>query len=196
MFATRRKGSLFTSGPDRWLVLAGAGLLVLGLVLRLLTDIGRSTAAGDTAAPVADMPTPESSPPGAPALPATTAETLAASPPALAPAPAADVKPSRPKSPPAAARAAAKPAPKPSAPVEATGLSGWGVQLGAFGNRANAERLRSRVEVLGYHTNVIDGGTLSRVRVSGLADRASAEAAADSIARALGTRGVVVGPGR
>lgn len=196
MFATRRKGSLFTSGPDRWLVLAGSGLLVLGLVLRLLTDIGRSTAVGDTAAPVADMPAPESSPPGAPTLPATTAETLAASPPALTPAPAADVKPTPLKAPPTTAKAAAKPAPKPSAPAEASGLSGWGVQLGAFGNRANAQRLRSRVEVLGYHANVIDGGTLSRVRVSGLANRASAETAADSIARALGTRGVVVGPGR
>jgi len=192
VFATRRKGSLFTSGPDRWLVLAGAGLLVLGLVLRLLTDIGRSTAAGDMAAPAADMATSESSAPAAPSLPATTAETLAASPPTPEPAPAAVVTPARPKAPPTAA----KPAPRPTGPVEATGLSGWGVQLGAFGNRVNAERLRSRVQVLGYRTNLIDAGTLARVRVSGLTDRPAAEAAADSIARALGTRGVVVGPGR
>ena len=194
MFASRRKGSLFTSGPDRWLVLAGAGLLVLGLVLRLLTDIGRSTAAGDTAAPIADMATPVSPAPAAPSLPATTAETLAASPPI--PAPATVTKTSVPKASSTATRPAASPAPKPSAPVEATGLAGWGVQLGAFGNRANAERLRSRVQVLGYGTNIIDAGTLTRVRVSGLADRQAAEAAADSIARALGTRGVVVGPGR
>jgi cell division septation protein DedD len=189
VFATRRKGSLFTSGPDRWLVLAGAGLLVLGLVLRLLTDIGRSTAAGDAATPMADIETAGSPAPADPALPATTAETLAATPPA--PEPMAVVKPTRPVAPPAAAKAA----PKPATPA-ASGLSGWGVQLGAFGKRANAERLSSRVQVLGYRANVIDAGTLTRVRVSDLADRSAAEAAADSIARALGTRGVVVAPGR
>jgi len=196
VFATRRKGSLFTSGPDRWLVLAGAGLLVLGLVLRLLTDIGRSTAAGDMAAPAADMAASEASAPAAASLPATTAETLAASPPTPEPAPAAVVKPALPKAPPTVAKPAAKPASTPSGPVEAAGLSGWGVQLGAFGNRANAERLRSRVQVLGYQTNVIEACTLSRVRVGGLSDRRAAEAAADSIARVVGTRGVVVGPGR
>jgi cell division septation protein DedD len=173
-------------------VLAGAGLLVLGLVLRLLTDIGRSTAAGDTAAPIADKAAPQPSAPAAASLPATTAETLAASPPASVPAPAVVATPTPPKAPPTAAKAA----PRPATPVDATGLSGWGVQLGAFGNRANAERLRSRVQVLGYRANIIDAGTLSRVRVSGLADRSAAEAAADSIARALDTRGVVVGPGR
>jgi cell division protein FtsN len=196
VFASRRKGSLFTSGPDRWLVLAGAGLLVLGLVLRLLTDIGRSTAAGDTAAPVADMATPEASAPGVPTLPITTAETLAASPAAREPAPAAVPKAAQPKAPSAATRSAAGPAPTKTAPAAASDAAGWGVQLGAFGNRANAERLRSRVQVLGYRTDVIEAGTLARVRVSGLADRAAAEAAADSISRALGTRGVVVGPGR
>ncbi len=192
MFATRRKGSLFTSGPDRWLVLAGAGLLVLGLVLRLLTDIGRSTAAGDTATPMADIETPGSAAPTGAALPATTAETLAATPPAPGAAPAAVAKPPRSVAPPAAATTGA---PRPATPA-ANGLSGWGVQLGAFGKRANAERLGSRVQVLGYRANVIDAGTLTRVRVSGLADRGAAQAAADSIARALGTRGVVVAPGR
>lgn len=193
MFATRRKGNLFTSGPDRWLVLAGAGLLVLGLVLRLLTDIGRSTAAGDTATPVADTkapavePVPAAEPAHAAALPPTTAETLAATPPVPEPVPAPTTRPAAP---------ATKPTPPAAKAPAAPATSGWGVQLGAFGQRANAERLQSRVRALGYEAGVTETGTLARVRVNGLADRAAAEAAADSIAHALGTRGVVVGPGR
>jgi cell division septation protein DedD len=70
------------------------------------------------------------------------------------------------------------------------------VQLGAFGQRANADRLQSRVRALGYQAGVTETGALARVRVNGLPDRAAAEVAADSIARALGTKGVVVGPGR
>jgi cell division septation protein DedD len=183
VFAMRRKGNLFTGGPDRWLVLAGAGLLVLGLVLRLLTDIGRSTAAGDTATPLADTKAPAAEP--AIALPPTTAETLAATPRDPEPAPAP------------AARPAAPPEKKPTPPLaKAPAASGWGIQLGAFGQRANAARLESRVRALGYQASVAEMGALTRVRVDGLADRAAAQAAADSIARTLGTKGVVVGPGR
>ena len=175
MFAMRRKGNMFTSGPDRWLVLAGAGLLVLGLVLRLLTDIGRSTAVGDTSTPVADTKVPTAEP--AIALPPTTAETLAATPSVPEPAPAT--------------ASVTRPAPAPSAPA-----TGWGVQLGAFGQPANAERLAGRVRELGYQAGIANDGRLTRVRVNGLADRAAAQVAADSIARALDTKGVVVGPGR
>lgn len=188
MFAMRRKGNLFTSGPDRWLVLAGAGLLVLGLVLRLLTDIGRSTAAGDIAAPVADTQAPSAEPAPATALPPTTAETLAATPPVPEPAPAPTTRPTAP--------AEKKPTPPAAKAPAAPASADWGVQLGAFGQRANAERLQSRVRALGFQVGVADAGGLTRVRVNGLADRAAAQAAADSIARALGTTGVVVGPGR
>lgn len=178
MSVPRRKTSLFSAGPDRWLVLAGAGLLVLGLVLRLLTDIGRSTAQGDTTTHVADT---QASPPAA--LPATTAETLGATP----PAPAVPQPESRPPSTPAPE--AAKPAPA------ALATNGWGVQLGAFGQRANAERLQAQVQKLGYTASVGASGALTRVRVVGLPDRAAAQQAADSIGRVLGTKGLVVGPG-
>jgi cell division protein FtsN len=184
VFAMRRKGNLFTSGPDRWLVLAGAGLLVLGLVLRLLTDIGRSTAAGDTATPVADRKVPAAEPMPA-VLPPTTAETLAATPSAPEPAPAPVSRPAAPR----------EKAPAPAV-AKAPATSGWGVQLGAFGQRANAERLQSRVRALGYQATIADAGALTRVRVNGLADRAAAQAAADAHARTLGTKGVVVSPGR
>lgn len=181
MFAMRRKGNMFTSGPDRWLVLAGAGLLVLGLVLRLLTDIGRSTAAGDTATPVADTRALPEEP--APGLPPTTADTLAAS----------TAVPEPPPVP------VAKPVPvKPSAPAiaAAPAATGWSVQLGAFGQAANAQRLAGRVRELGYEASVVNAGKLTKVRVDGLADRRAAQAAADSIARVLDTKGVVVGSGR
>ena len=181
MFAMRRKGNRFTSGPDRWLVLAGAGLLVLGLVLRLLTDIGRSTAAGDTATPVADTRALPEEP--APGLPPTTADTLAASTAVPEPPPVS----------------VARPVPvKPSAPAiaAAPAATGWSVQLGAFGQAANAQRLAGRVRELGYEASVVNAGKLTKVRVDGLADRRAAQAAADSIARVLDTKGVVVGSGR
>jgi cell division septation protein DedD len=184
VFAMRRKGNMFTSGPDRWLVLAGAGLLVLGLVLRLLTDIGRSTAAGDTATPVADTRALPEEP--ALGLPPTTADTLAAStavpgPPPISVAEPVPVKPS---------------APAIGAAPATLAATGWSVQLGAFGQAANAQRLAGRVRNLGYEASVVNAGKLTKVRVEGLADRRAAEAAADSIARVLDTKGVVVGPGR
>jgi len=182
VFAMRRKGNMFTSGPDRWLVLAGAGLLVLGLVLRLLTDIGRSTAAGDTATPVADTGALEP----ALGLPPTTADTLAASPAIPEPPPVSIAKPVPVKS---AARASG------TAPT-ASAATGWSVQLGAFGQAANAQRLAGRVRELGYEASVVNAGKLTKVRVDGLADRRAAQSAADSIARVLDTKGVVVAPGR
>ena len=194
MSVPRRKSSLFSAGPDRWLVLAGAGLLVLGLVMRLLTDIGRSTAQGDKTTPVADTQAPT------PALPATTAETLAATPSAPVPAPpesrpaAAPPPEATTPAPKRDARPNATPPAKPAAPA-ALATNGWGVQLGAFGQRANAERLQTQVQRLGYTASVGASGTLTRVRVVGLPDRAAAQQAADSIGRALGTKGLVVGPG-
>ena len=176
MFAMRRKGNMFSNGPDRWLVLAGAGLLVLGLVLRLLTDIGRSTATGDTTTPVADTTLGPEAP--ALALPPTTAETLAATPSTPEPAPASTTAP-------AAGTAGTSAA-----------ATGWGVQLGAFGQADNAQRLAGRVRELGYQAGITRAGRLTKVRVNGLADRAAAQVAADSIARVLETTGVVVGPGR
>jgi len=178
----RSKPTLFSSGSDRWLVLAGAGLLVLGLVLRLLTDIGRSTAQGDTTTPTADTAVADMSAPLG-----TTAETLAATPPA--PMPEAASSAPAPAATPVSSPPAKRALPSPLA------TNGWGVQLGAFSRPANAERLQAQVQRLGYVASVGASGKLTRVRVGGLPDRDAARQAADSIARTLGTKGLVVGPG-
>ena len=61
----------------------------------------------------------------------------------------------------------------------------WSVQLGAFGEIANAEQMASRVSAYGYTplvTDVVSGGTtLHRVRVGGFDSEANAEAAASSL---------------
>jgi DedD protein len=62
---------------------------------------------------------------------------------------------------------------------------GWSVQLGAFGEKANADQLASRVSTYGYDTFVSEfrsnGGTMYRVRVDGFASENQADAAASSI---------------
>jgi DedD protein len=63
---------------------------------------------------------------------------------------------------------------------------GWSVQLGAFGDPANAQQEARRVSGFGYEARVSDfrnnGRTMHRVRVSGFATREQAEVAASSLA--------------
>jgi cell division septation protein DedD len=201
--SSHRAGTSFSSGADRWLVLAGAGLLVLGLVLRLLTDIGRSTATGDTVAPGADTAVAS-----APAVAATDSAALA---PSAAESTAAaslgatsDPRERAEPSPAAipASRPTRAPAPAVAPPVEpaavapVASLGGWRVQLGVFGQVANAEKLKRQVEALGYRGEITPVGERLRVRAVGLADEPAARAAADSIAAALGVRGSPLPPGR
>jgi DedD protein len=66
------------------------------------------------------------------------------------------------------------------------GLSGeWVVQLGSFGDAANAERLASRVDTYGYDTAVSDvrasGKVMHRVRLGPYATRGEAEAVTSSL---------------
>lgn len=195
MFESRRRGSTFVRGTDRWLLLAGVGALMLGLVLRLLTDIGRSTAVAervDTLPPLA-APSPATVPP-------TTAETLAATGRPTIP----DVPPVAPTDSPASVAAptsetarrpaASRPA-APPPPAGAARVGTWTVQLGAFGQQSNADRLRAEVEALGYRVTLEPlagaSGVMHRVRAVGFTDRAEAQRAADRIASATGTRGVV-----
>jgi cell division protein FtsN len=87
-------------------------------------------------------------------------------------------------------------APEPSAPiVEARASAGvFVVQVGAFANPANAERVRTALsgegEVL-LDRREVAGGTLHRVRLGGWATRAEAEAARVRVAE-LGFAGAVV----
>lgn len=210
MASSHRAGTSFSSGADRWLVLAGAGLLVLGLVLRLLTDIGRSTAAVDTVPPAADSAAAAPAPALAAADSATPAPALAEST-AAASLGATSERRERAEPSPAAIPAAR---PKPSAPAvlpppkaattasaatigaPAAAPDGWRVQLGVFGQAANAEKLTRQVEALGYRGEITPVGERLRVRAVGLPDEAAARAAADSIAAALGVRGSLLAPGR
>jgi len=79
-----------------------------------------------------------------------------------------------------------EPEPEPPAPEPAAvEPGGWSVQLGSFGEPANARQLASRISDYGYQARVSDYPSddriMHRVRVSGFATRAEAEAAASSL---------------
>lgn len=176
MFAARG-GRTTGSNPNRWLLLAGAGLLALGVVLRLMMDIGRTAASAPDDAPAptdsAPMPIPA---PAAEVAAATRPDTTVTSRDTVAPvAPAAPMAP-----------AAAVPA----------GPGPWVVQLGVFGSPDNAKRVVSEAQRLGVAALAVPVGTAGRVRVrtSGYASREAAQAAADSLGRHLRLNAVVLQP--
>jgi len=82
-------------------------------------------------------------------------------------------------------------APARPAATDASSATRWLVQLGAFGDQANAERLAARVATFGYEAEVSafpsSGRTVYRVRVGPEDTRARAEA----IASALSAHGFV-----
>jgi cell division septation protein DedD len=91
-----------------------------------------------------------------------------------------------------------KPAP-PAAESEAprTGAAGVGfaVQLGAFGNANEAAKLRDRARAAGFSAFVeqvqTEKGTLNRVRIGPVADRAEADRLRERAAAQLGVSGLV-----
>ncbi len=72
---------------------------------------------------------------------------------------------------------------------------GWAVQVGSFSQQANATRLRARLEEDGFKAYlsrvVTDAGTMHRVRVGPVADRAAADELVEKLSRA-GQKGRVV----
>ena len=86
-----------------------------------------------------------------------------------------------------------RPAPAQAPAASATGM--WAVQLGSFGNEANAERLAADLRKQGFAAFLSrlqsDSGTLHRVRVGPQKDRESAEEMAARLAKA-GHKGQVV----
>ena len=97
--------------------------------------------------------------------------------------------------------AATTPAPRPAAstsspkPEQLKAEGDWTVQLGSFGDEANAKRLAQRAGTFGYKAEVSSvrnsGKTLYRVRVGPQATRAAADAAASAL-RAHGVDARVV----
>ena len=138
---------------------------------------------GDPAESTADTPPPAATTPAVaavtePAPPETTATETAA-----------------PERPPASEPAAVKPPPARVAAAPPAAASGraagdWTVQLGVFGEEANARRLAQRSGTFGYKAEVSsyrsNGRTLYRVRVGPAATRAQA----DATASALRTHGI------
>lgn len=104
--------------------------------------------------------------------------------------PDAAPKPAATASKPPAATPVAVPTPKPAA-----SSVGFAVQLGAFSNPEEATRLRDRARAAGFSAFVesvrTDKGTLSRVRVGPVADRAAADRLQAQVAAKLGVSGIV-----
>ncbi len=106
----------------------------------------------------------------------------------VATAPRPSTTPSTPAAP--ATPPAAEPAPRPAAAAV-----GFAVQLGAFSNATEAQRLQDRARSAGFSAFVepvrTDGGTLHRVRIGPVADRAAADALRTQAAGKLGVSGIV-----
>ncbi|PJK15032.1 sporulation protein [Lysobacteraceae bacterium NML07-0707] len=115
--------------------------------------------------------------------------------------PAQPARPAATENKPAAqARAEAVPqpratAPAPAAPKPAASSTGFAVQLGAFANAADARALRDRARAAGFsaitETVRTDRGTLTRVRLGPVADRAAAERIQAQARSKLGVDGMV-----
>ncbi|WP_045760425.1 SPOR domain-containing protein [Xanthomonas albilineans] len=105
-------------------------------------------------------------------------------------------KPEAPKPEPTkpAVAVAAKPAPSAPAAPAASG-TGFAVQLGAFAKSEDADALRYKVRAAGFSAFVeqvrTDKGTLSRVRVGPVANRADAEQLRVQVAAKVGISGMV-----
>ncbi|MDF2817639.1 MAG: sporulation protein [Stenotrophomonas rhizophila] len=163
-------------------------------------------ARADTAVAAAPTPTPTpatapapaaSSAAAAPATATVKTETLPPEPVAAAkPAPKPEAPKPEPK--PAAAKpepatAATKPVAVPTAPAASS--VGFAVQLGAFGQATEANALRDKVRAAGFSAFVeqvrTDKGTLNRVRVGPVANRAEAENLKAQVASKVGVAGMV-----
>jgi len=152
----------------------------------VVLDAGKEPAAAPVAAQAAPAPAPATATPPVrtEALPAEPARPVAAAPKPEAPRPAA---------------------PKPAAPERTTPATstapaaskvGFAVQLGAFGQPADANALRDRVRAAGFSAFVEqvrrgDGVLLHRVRVGPVANRADAEQLKAQVAAKVGIAGIV-----
>lgn len=95
--------------------------------------------------------------------------------------------------------AAAKPEPaKPEPAKPAAAGTGFAVQLGAFGNAEEANKLRDRARAAGFSAFVeqvrTDKGTLNRVRIGPVVNRADADKLKGQVAAKLGIGDALVKP--
>lgn len=173
-------------------------------VIALDAAAGSDAAVAATTAPTASTPAAatapsangnpvhsESLPPSTPSTPTATTS------PATRPEPSKPaVKPEAPKPEPKPDAAASKPATAPVTPAApaASGV-GFAVQLGAFGQANDANALRDKVRAAGFSAFVeqvrTEKGTLHRVRVGPVANRADAEQLKAQVAAKVGVAGMV-----
>jgi DedD protein len=131
------------------------------------------------------LPAPVALPP--PTMPVIAPTQASASPPPpAANVPASKTRNSRspPSARPAAVAAAPAPPPVPAPappPVKSAVAAGWGVQLGLFSKRDNAERLAGEARGKGFPVSISESRGQFRVRATGLADRASAQSLAQRL---------------
>lgn len=165
---------------------------------RVRDDVGARVVVldADAAAPAspATATAPAPAPPAAAsasqpvAKPSTPAVTTEALPPVSAPA---TPKPA----PPVAAAPKPAEAPRPAPPAPAASGTGFAVQVGAFGNAAEATKLRDRLRAAGFtaFTESVDSdkGTLTRVRVGPVLTRAEADRLRTQVAAKSGVSGIV-----
>jgi len=164
-----------------------------------------------TSAPVASTPTPAPSastpvaaatpsatgnPVRSESLPPSTPTAAAPAPPAAKPEPVKPVAKPEPKPEPKPEATASKPATPPTTPAApaASGV-GFAVQLGAFGQANDANALRDKVRAAGFSAFVeqvrTEKGSLHRVRVGPVANRADAEQLKAQVAAKVGVAGMV-----
>ncbi|KRB06614.1 SPOR domain-containing protein [Lysobacter sp. Root690] len=169
-------------------------------------DPALSTPAAAAAKPAVSAPQPlaESKPPKPAPLPPEPAKPVAAKPSEVKPPkPAEPIKPDT--KPVAAKPAETKPAaPKPAEPAKpapakpAAAATGFAVQLGAFGNAEEANKLRDRARAAGFSAFVeqvrTDKGTLNRVRIGPVVNRADADKLKAQVASKLGVGDALVKP--
>lgn len=153
-----------------------------------------TAAAGTTAAPQTPAPRTVApgvtAPAGAATAPTKVLSTMTAVPGTTSGASASAVpRPAPPPAPVAVPPAASAP---PGAAPAAT--DGWSLQLGAFGSRANAEKVVAAAALQGVESRIVESGTLLKVRTSSFASRSEAEAAATKL-RASGLSPVLLKPG-
>jgi cell division septation protein DedD len=159
-------------------------------VVTLDAPAAATPAAASTSVPLAATPPPpvttQALPPEPAKPPVQTPPTTAANPVAAAP------KPTTP-----AAKPAAPPVAKPpvETPKPAAANVGFAVQLGAFSQAADANALRDKLRAGGFSAFVeqvkTDKGTLNRVRVGPVANRADADQLKAQVAAKVGINGMV-----
>ncbi len=160
-------------------------------------DAGAGSAVAATPAPT-PAATPAATPPSASTASPVAATTVKTE--ALPPEPVAaakpEPKPAAPKPEPKPTPAKPEPAATVAAPAAPAASSvGFAVQLGAFGQATEANALRDKVRAAGFSAFVeqvrTDKGTLNRVRVGPVANRADAENLKAQVAAKVGVAGMV-----